>query len=352
MSGSIRRKAEDRWEIRVESAARKDGKRRQVSRSVRGTREDAEAALQLLSAEHGRHVEDPTLGMAAQRWADRTAANRTAGSNTNLKIIIDKHILPNVGHIPLRRLTAQILDKFYFDHQKRLGLSSQTIRRIHFAISPALRFAVRCGWTAMNPAEYVELPPVRKQEIELPTEDQVRLLVEEAARRDPELALFLRLSIVTAARRGEVTALRWADVHLDRGAISVEGSIEVGTGRLTRKPPKTRRSRRTISIDADLVAMLARCQEKLVRFGALNPHDYIFGTDKPTSPAVYSQRFRRLAQSLGIQCRMHDLRHFGASMWIAAGLPVTVVSARLGHSKTSTTLDVYTHLMRPDDGGG
>lgn len=154
--------------------------------------------------------------------------------------------------------------------------------------------------------------------------------------------------MTTGLRRGEVLGLRWADVDLEARTVVVSRSLSQTKAGVALKEPKTARSRRTVILPAATVEALTAIQ------GATEsgPEGFVVqGTDGGFwVPNQFSSEFRRAARRRGFTYRYHDLRHGHASQLLALGIPVPVVSARLGHSNAATTLRVYAHALPGQDG--
>ena len=136
-------------------------------------------------------------------------------------------------------------------------------------------------------------------------------------------------------RLGEILALRWKDVHLDRRVLHVTATLSYGGGEYEFVPPKTPRARRTIDLPEFVVEYLRR-HRKI--------HGVVIdnGIGEPLAPWTASADFRRIVKELRLpRMRFHDLRHAHATQLLAAGVDPKAVSERLGHSSVSFTLDVY-----------
>lgn len=353
--GSIRGKSGDRWELRVSYPRQQDQPRRQLSKTIVGTRAEAEAILAVWIAELGLDRIEPVLSQAFEQWYTATRNRRTTRSNEAVRHNIDAHLTPNIGGWRITEITAGRLERWYSQYQESLNLSDGTVRHLHFVVRPSMRLAVRWGWIDANPADLVDLGPLRRREISLPALADIRALMAAIdASGDDELSLFVRLAAITGARRSEVAGLRWCDVDWLTTSIQVRGAVsEPAHGPLEYKAPKTARSRRTVPLDPDTLSRLARRREVFARFNADEDSWFIFGTGPiPPSPAALTGRFLRQRDRLGYRFRLHDLRHFAASAWLASGMRVMDVSQLLGHARTSTTWDIYGKLMdRPSSLG-
>jgi integrase len=154
-------------------------------------------------------------------------------------------------------------------------------------------------------------------------------------------------------RRGELVGLQWADVDLDAGVLAVRRSRVSVAHAVHESDPKTRSSRRTISLDARLVAVLRahrrrELEERLAWGPAWTDTGYVFVREDgfPLHPERVTVLFGRLVAAAGVSTlRLHDLRHTSASLPLAAGVHPKIVSERLGHSNVSITLDLYSHVI-------
>jgi integrase len=228
-------------------------------------------------------------------------------------------------------------------------LGAATIRQIHFIISGALKRAVRWGWISSNPIVFAETPPAPKAKPRPPSpEEAARILTEAWA--DPEWGTLVWLAIVTGVRRGELCALRWVDVDLSTGVISVSRSIGQRNRDTWEKDTKDHQHRR-IAVDEETVGILAEHRRRLEdRCAALDeppPADaFVFSLAPDNStymrPNSVSERYSDLADRLGIATSLHKLRHYSATELIAAGVDIRTVAGRLGHGGGgTTTLRVY-----------
>ncbi len=334
---------------------------RYVSRSVRGSKKQAVAALAALVTEVGAGVgghkgSDATVGELVEQWLE---LRREALSLTTYEAYLGKarfRLIPGLGSIAVRKLTVRDIDVFYRSLREE-KLAASTIRQIHNILAGSLDQAVRWGWRSDNPARWATLPTARQAEVRPPAPAEVLAAIEGA---DPEFAVFIRVAAAAGSRRGEVGALRWPAVDLEAGELVISKAlIESNTRVIYEKDTKTHQARR-IALDAGTVAALRAWREECDRRAALCGvavlrDGYVFSAQpdgsEPWRPYHWTSAWRRLRDRAGIDksVRLHDLRHFAATRLLDAGVPVKTVSGRLGHARPATTLNIYAHFVPATD---
>ena len=216
----------------------------------------------------------------------------------------------------------------------------------------ARRLPLRFELVGRNVAAAVRLPKIKADEITILTACELKAVF--ASLSGSRLLPIALLALATGMRRGELLGLRWSDLDLARSVVKVERSLEQTVrGGLRPKEPKTRNSRRAITLPATAVAMLTdhrREQLELrMKLGMGKPADdtlvFCNADGSPISPNSFSVMWGRAVP----QATFHSLRHMHASALIAAGQDVVTVSRRLGHAKPTITLNVYGHLFRSTD---
>ena len=357
--GHIRRRGPDTWQVLLEAAPDPlSGARRRVVRTIHGSRADAERvrAELLIDVGDGR-VEArgrTRLSDLIDRWLEHAAPELAPKTLYNYRRIHDRYVRPGLGRHAVERIGPVDLDDLYA-RLRADGLSPKTIRNVHGLLRRALAQSVRWGWVRENPAIQASPPRLKRPTIRPPDSEDVHRLLSSANDSDPDLGTFLWLAATTGARRGELGALRWADVDLGRGELLIERSLVGIAGLMETKPTKTDRARR-IALGSATIEVLALHRERATAAAAalsIEPHndDWLFPGvgGHPLHPDTWTQRFRRLCKKLGLQYRLHDLRHFVATQALAAGVPVRTVSGRLGHANPSTTHNIYAHFIEASD---
>jgi integrase len=229
-------------------------------------------------------------------------------------------------------------------------LTANTIRNIHGILSGAFTTARRWEWIGSNPAELARPPAVSQRPLPATLPEDVAAVIAKGREAHPEMALYLWLSAITGARRGELCALQVDDIDLKNGILHIAFSYVVVGGRRVRKDTKTHQDRH-LAIDPVTCAML---REHLDAVGArlaavgleLAKDAYVFSNDPayatPWNPDWTSHRVSDLATAAGVKLNIKGLRHYTASQLLAARFDLRNTAARLGHgSGGATTLRHY-----------
>ncbi len=347
------------WKLRVYLGRDPvSGKPRQKQVTYTGTERSARKELARMGTEASAQT-GMTFGELLDRWLLQITPTRKPKTVGEYRAKINGRIRPLLGSVPLDQLDAELLDRAYIEW---LGddLSETTVHHLHAIISAACRQAVKWGWIDRAPTELASPPPLRLKKITVPEVDELTAFYAAAIdRQDSMLATAIALAALTGARRGELVALRWSDVDLDKGRLTIARSIAVVDGKLVEGATKNH-SERTIALGEDEVRILrqrwAHQSEaaevrgvQLVSDPYLLAHGEIHDGSRPTNPDVVSHRFRRLARGLGSSCRLHDLRHFSITTLVAAGVDVRTVATRHGHARATMTLDRYAHALPERD---
>ena len=264
------------------------------------------------------------------------------------------YVLPAIGEVPLARLTPTSVERMTAGMIRR-GLSPSTARGARTTLRILFRDAERDGLAARNVAALARPPRVTRHELRVLSADETRRLLDGTV--DDEFGPIYALAATTGMRQGELLGLRWPDVELSGSApsLTVRRSLARAEAGYALAEPKTDRSRRTLELALAAVAALrrqkARQAELRLAAGDLwQDRDRLVFTDelgRPLRPSSVSHGFSDALARLGLpHVRFHDLRHGVASLLLAQGVPLKVVSETLGHSGIAITADVYAHLSR------
>jgi len=344
------------WRYILEYGRDSSGRRLQTSQGGYPTKAAAQTALHeaVRTFMADVTVNKMTLGEYLPLWlaAKRALKPTTASLYADLT---KNYLLPHLGSVRLLELRAHHLDRMY--QAIAIGksgrpLSASTTRRIHGVLRSALNTAVKRRLIPYNPADHIELAPENHRRPKPWTVEQCRHFLAETA-HDRLNSLF-HLMIVTGMRRGETVELRWEDIDLDGECLFVIQQITDVNGKSVVSTPKTKRGQRLVPIDRDTIAVLRRHREAqdLERSAwgpAWNEAGLLFTREDghPLRPEYATKHFRALTAEVDLPpIRLHDLRHTNASLALAAGVDLKVVSERLGHSQLAITADLYTHVNR------
>jgi integrase len=363
MSGSIWSPRHGVWVARIDAGRDPvTGKRRQISRTIRGSKRDAQKVLNEMAveADRGRFTgTSTTFRQLSDRWLEMAKNDLSPLTLRRYRGLLDRSILPAIGDLSVKSIEAIDLDQLYNGLQKRAGLAPATVRQVHAIIRRAFRQAVLWGWANTNPAVNATPPRMVKPDLSPPDVEEVAALLAAADEFEPEFGRFLHVAATTGARRGELCALKWGNVNFSAQTLTIEHSIiEMPGGGMIEKDTKTHAMRR-IALDEETVAVFKTQRGEAEVRAAIADLDigddaYVFSREidgsTPWRPDSVGKRFREIRDSLGLtNVRLHDLRHFAATRLIAAGVPVRTVSGRLGHADPSTTLMVYSHFVEASD---
>jgi len=316
-----------------------------------------------------------TVNEYLEEWLEASAARVRPTTLVSYTLHVRRYIVPAIGAGRLQQLTPAMIDKMYAALLKSgrmprrtlaegekpappQGLSPATVRRCGATLHKALRDAVRKKLIPYNPADAVDLPRVKAggadgaEDLRVWTRLQLdRFLAHVAVER---LSTMWRLAAWTGMRRGEVAGLTWRDVDTDTGTLTVRRArVNVTSADVRESKPKTPKGRRRVELDEETRVALAAWRERQEAErkawpGTWSGDDLVFTLEDGSAlrPDYLSRTFRARTARAGLPViRFHDLRHTHATLLLAAGVPVKVVSERLGHSTVAFTMDVYQHVL-------
>jgi len=349
------------WYLRIELPRAADGTRQRRFETVRATKKDAEKRLRelLREVETGHAaIERLTIAEVAKRWvasAEHRVGHRTFERYTQL---VNDFIVPAVGSLRVDAVRPAHVDAAVTVWRKHVSvatgrpLTDRSIRHTYDTLRAICRWAVRMRLLPTNPCDAVT--PPRWDASEMRPLDNAGLAVLLAAARGTELEAPIIVFVGTGLRRGEALGLRWNDIDLEGGQLSVRRSIEIVGGQRREKPPKTRRSLRTISMPAFVVNALrthknAQNERRLLLGLGKDENCFVFDRaldGSPWRPDQLSWRFADLVRRTkdAPKIRLHDLRHSYATFMLSAGVDLKTISTALGHSTIAVTANTYAHV--------
>ena len=350
----IRRQGKNSWQVQVFLGTGPDGKSQRRFVTVRGSKKDAEKKKNELLTSLAKGVPIPvnrrTVAEHLRDWLEGYAKTKCSPRTVEgYQSIIDHHLVPALGHMQLRDLQPSIIQRYY--GEKCGSLSTRTVHHHHRVLSESLKFAVRQGTLGRNPCELVDAPSPRGKRMRTMTPGEVGHLLDIASQSAYYPVIYTALN--TGMRQAELLGLRWRDVDLDEGTISVSQVLYKRQGVTVFKEPKTEHSRRCINMTPKLALYLkghrAACQAyRLAVEKPLTLDDLVFVTPEgtPIDPCVLSHAFGKLVKQAGLEgVRFHDCRHTFASLMLLRKVSPKIVSEMLGHASASFTMDTYQHII-------
>jgi integrase len=343
------------WGFVLDAGRRPDGKRRQITRSGYPTKRAAQAALQeeMSRQQAGlADIHDLTVATYLSDWLDGKRRLRDT-TRRGYEIHIRRYLAPSLGCYRLADLRPPHIDQLYSDllAGRYVGATATTVHHVHRTLRSALNTAVKQRLIPWNPALHVELPERRRTPTGFWTPEQVGRFLDHAV--EHRLYALFHLIAFTGMRRGESLGLHWADLDLPARHLVVACQVvDAGQGP-TLGAPKTQSGNRFVPIDGLTAEVLQghrdRQAEERARWGdAWQDNGLVFtrADGSMLRPDAISRLFSELVDAAGLpRIRLHDLRHTHATLALAAGVDMKVVSSRLGHSTTAITADLYTHVI-------
>jgi integrase len=354
----------DRWRGAISLGFDADGNR--IRKKVSGrTKAEVMDKLRELGAQLNRGAPIPndrlTVGDFLDRWLLTALPGRVDDATLDdYSDTVRLHLKPAVGRKPLTKLTVSDLDAVW-RFKREHGYSPNSVRIMRTVLRKALGQAEREGLVLRNVAALSEPPRIATSAGRSLTVEQARTLL--TAVKDNRHEVLTLVTLTYGLRRGEALGLRLAGLDLSGRTLAVTHSVKriktrggAPTDRKTEvvvSGVKTRRSRRTLFLPDPLVAALRRQLGHIERAReAAGPdwkeHGLLFPSEvgTPLDPDNFSHWFSRLCTGAGLgHWHAHELRHSGASLMVAQGVPLEVVSEILGHASIAITKDVYGHLV-------
>lgn len=327
---------------------------------------DAERRLAQLMADVNSGRLGPTragtLEDLVNTWSVAQADQLSPTTRREYRRLLDRGILPVFGTKRVDRITPADVERY--DAALRRGeapgggeLSAASIRAVHGILRSLFKSAVRWGLVTTKPVREIDPPRRAKTGLAPPLPEEVARLLARAEEVEAELAMFLRLAAASGARRCELGALRWTDLDLEAGELVIARAVVLdGAGGYVEKDAKTHQQR-IVSIDDGTVAALGayrrRVAETALACGVgVSTDAFVFSPEPDGSvawkPDRWTYAFVKLRADVGVSCRLHDLRHYHGTELADAGIPLTSVRDRLGHTSLATT-SIYTHGRRVRD---
>ena len=369
MRGSIIRRGVRSWRLKFDAERAPGAARATKYVTVRGTRKQAESELaRLLTAADAGTLVEPSKTTVAEfvrvrvdQW--EASGDISARTAQRYRQLVENQIVPQLGAKPLQRLRPLDIEAWHTTLRTsgrvrgKGNLSARTIGHAHRVLGKALADAVKNELIGRNVARLESPPKVTDTDDEMVIVRDVPALMERL--QGHALHVPALLGLLCGLRLGEVLALRWNCIDLDREVVQIRETLEQTEAHGIRfKPPKSKAGRRHIAVPDQMVeALRGYRRDRLalrmqLGIGRL-PDDALLFTDidgEPRTLNAVSRAWSDFAQRIGMpDVTFHALRHSHASQLIDAGVDIVTISKRLGHAKPDITLRIYAHLFKKDD---
>ena len=354
-SGTIRLRSDGRWEGRMVIGY--DDKGLPKTKNVLAkTKAECEKKLKaLLTTQKESETQAPQQNTTVAQWLGfwyQTHKKPNLRPNTQMSYErrIYQHIIPNLGPIPLNKLTTGDIQQFYaaLKQNGRLlrqdqygeGLSDQTVRGIHTTFHAALDKAVSEKIIPRNPSDFCRLPSAKAREMQVLAPEEIQRLLIQA--KEDGCFEFLLLELSTGLRRGEICALQWNDPNFKTGELQVKRQVHRVKGELVVSEPKTKASNRSVILPAPVLAVM---NDYKTEINSVWMFPSPLNNDFPRDPTAVRKRLTTILEQADCKhVRFHDLRHTFATVSLEHGMDIKTLSTIIGHVSTSTTLNVYAHV--------
>lgn len=346
--GSLRQRPDGRWEGRFYLP---NGERSSVYGK---TQKEASAKLKSAMAKvsKGLSLKADWQPLAAYLtvWLEEVARPKLAYSTLkSYESYLNRHIIPELGHIKLGELTPQDVQKF-LNKRARSGLTPRTVQYLRAILRSALAEAEAWGYIERNSASLAKAPKMERREVSVLTATDARALI--ASTVDDRIGNLFALALYTGLRQGELLGLRWPDIDLDQGTIQIRKALQKQGREMKFIEPKTARSRRKIFLPAAAVSILTH---QKVNVDVMRRHagsawqdwDLVFPSQvgTPLDGSNVTHHLQRKLTEAGLpRVRFHDLRHTCATLLLEQGVQDRVIMEQLGHSQITLTLNTYSHV--------
>lgn len=361
MAGHIQQRGPGSWRLHAFLGLDQAGKKRYRSKTVHGTRREAELALAAFVTEVARDrtaeivAHKMTVSEVLAAWLD-VKGQRLSPSTIDRYRVAIKHVEPALGPMQVAKLRPHHIEDFYGELVKA-GQSGSSIRKVHWAMRQSLAWAHKRGHTALIATDGVELPPLGEREVDPPETAQVRKVVDHALATRPDWGVLIALVAWTGCRRGEACGLHWEDVDLHGGSILIRRAVVAVPGGSQVKGTKTGEVRR-LAIGPRMVELLREHRARSEALAGavdeiLAPAAFVFSPDvasrTPYNPHTITNTFVKLCRAAGVPpLRLHDLRHHSATTLLKNGSSVGEVMDRHGW-RTIEMVNRYRHLLEATD---
>ncbi len=361
MPGHMQQRGPSTWRLHAFAGTDSNGRKQYTSRTFHGSKKEAGIALAAFVTEVAKErtasspAEAITVSQTLSKWLHSRKAQLSPATTDRYRVAI-KHVEPVLGSMRVSRLRPHHIEDLY-NALVTQGQSGSSIRKVHWALRQSLAWAHRRGYVSIIATDGIELPPLGAREMEPPSSDDVRTVIEYLLATDPDWGTLVAVIAWTGCRRGEVAGLHWEDLDFKQGNLLIRRSVAAIPGGSQVKGTKTGDIRR-IAIGPKTAKLLKAhrkrsdmraksCDSRIV------PSSYIFSPDpagqRPYNPYTITRTFVAACSEAGVpRMRLHDLRHHSATTLLKSGASVGEVMDRHGW-RTVEMVNRYRHLLEAQD---
>ena len=340
-SFSVYQRRDGRFEGRIPDGKKEDGKRKFRYVLARSREQVVEKMAEICGSYRAESC-TKTVAEIYTEYHSSIQYRVKESTAANYMMKAQKHILPFLGNKQIDSVTEE--DIYHFIRTKQnAGLSARYIADIVILMKTLFKYAVRI-YHIFNPMDSISLPNKKSPEIQLLDEQEQQKLQQYIAENQNETTLGIALSMSTGIRIGELCALQWKDIDLEKRILTVSKTLqriqcptETARTKLIITEPKSESSKRNIPIP--------ECVAEFLRKFRGNPSEYMLsGSEKPIESRTIQYRFSKILKNVNLpSVHFHALRHMFASRCVRLGFDVKALSEILGHSSVEITLNRYVH---------
>lgn len=301
-------------------------------------KKDAQEQLREFESFFGMSYTDMTVSMLVDAYIKHRESLGIKATTIKGYRNCMKRLSSELGNIIARELKPFQIELFISRHND--NLSPKTIKNTISVLSSAYKYAIRKDELNSNPCEKVSLPKMERKEIKVLSEEDIEILMDALNYEYADFRVFCELALFCGLRRSEILAIKYDDINFNFKTISINKSRHRIDGKDIIQTPKTDRSNRVVAIpdfiidDINSLEHITDC-EYLIQY-----------CGEPMQPGYAEKCMTQLKKECGLDITIHGLRHTFASMLHKSGeFDLAEISAALGHSNISTTLNIYTHVM-------
>ncbi|MGG4033506.1 site-specific integrase [Paenibacillus cisolokensis] len=338
----------------IDAGKDEHGKRKQIKRRGFRTEKEAKREMRKLQQQldNNTYIKPSKMLFAEflKEWLQSKSVKLRKITLQAYTQRVEHHIIPELGHHEIIKITTAMIEKFYIKLRTEKGLSERSILDVHKVLKSSFEAAVKRKYVSFNPVKDAETPKVSQKEMRVWDLQETSAFLNAA--RDNRLYIAFLLALTTGMRQSEILGLTWKDIDLENGTLTVRQTLS-HDGKELSAQTKTKTSTRNISLNNKTVAELKKhkrivTKEKLACGPLYKDLNLVVCTSNgtPVIPRNLLRSFYAIIKKAEVpKIRFHDLRHTVATLMLKEGINPKIVKEILGHSDIRVTLDTYSHVL-------